>query len=32
MDQALYLRDHDLKPRQVAELVWTLSHQVVTDF
>lgn len=32
MDQALYLHDHDFDRRTLAELVWTASHQVVTEF
>jgi amino acid adenylation domain-containing protein len=32
MDQALYLYDHDFTPRQLAELVWTVSHQTIINF
>ncbi len=32
MEQVLYLREHRFGSRQLAELVWTLSHRVVLDF
>ena len=32
MQQILYLHDHPFAPRQLAELVWTLSHQTITTF
>jgi amino acid adenylation domain-containing protein len=32
MEQILYLRDHPFPPRQLAELVWTVSHQNIVEF
>jgi amino acid adenylation domain-containing protein len=32
MEQILYLRDHPFAPRQLAELVWTVSHQNIVEF
>ncbi|HEY8238497.1 MAG TPA: sulfotransferase, partial [Candidatus Limnocylindrales bacterium] len=32
MDQILYLHEHPYGPRQLAELVWTVSHQNILDF
>jgi amino acid adenylation domain-containing protein len=32
MEQILYLHDHQFSPRQLAELVWTLSHRTISDF
>jgi hypothetical protein len=32
MDQVLYLREHGFAPRQLAELVWTLSHRTIGAF
>jgi hypothetical protein len=32
MEQVLYLDEHSFSPRQLAELVWTLSHRTVTAF
>ena len=32
LDQALYLHEHDLGATELGELVWTRSHQVITDF
>ena len=32
MDQVLYLHEHPFGPRQLAELVWTLSHRTIAAF
>lgn len=32
MDQVLFLPDHRFSPRELGELVWTISHQNVLDF
>jgi amino acid adenylation domain-containing protein len=32
MDQVLYLDEHPFGPRQLGELVWTLSHRNIVDF
>ncbi len=32
MSQVMYLEDHDFVPRQVGELIWTESHQVINTF
>ena len=32
MDQVMYLHDHPYGARQLAELVWTLSHRTITSF
>ena len=32
MDQVLYLDEHPFSPRQLAELVWTLSHRNIVEF
>ena len=32
MHQILYLREHSFSPRQLGELVWTLSHQNILAF
>ncbi len=32
MEQILYLEEHPFGPRQLAELVWTLSHRTILDF
>ena len=32
MDQILYLREHPYSPRQLGELIWTISHQNVLRF
>ena len=32
MSQVMYLEDHDFAPRQVGELIWTASHQVINTF
>jgi amino acid adenylation domain-containing protein len=32
MEQILYLEDHPFAPRQLAELVWTLSHRTILEF
>ena len=32
MQQILYLREHPFAPRQLAELVWTLSHRTIVEF
>jgi hypothetical protein len=32
MDQVLYLDSHPFSPRQLAELVWTLSHRTILEF
>ncbi len=32
MAQILYLDEHPFDPRQLAELVWTLSHRNITEF
>jgi len=32
MDQVLYLRDHPYSPRQLGELIWTISHQNILQF
>ena len=32
MDQVLYLHEHPYGARQLAELVWTLSHRTITAF
>jgi amino acid adenylation domain-containing protein len=32
LDQALYLHEHDLGATELGELVWTRSHQVISDF
>jgi amino acid adenylation domain-containing protein len=32
MDQVLYLEDHPFSPRQLAELVWTISHRTILEF
>ena len=32
MEQILYLRDHPFASRQLAELVWTLSHRTILKF
>ena len=32
MQQILYLHEHPFGPRQLAELVWTLSHRTILDF
>jgi hypothetical protein len=32
MEQILYLKDHDYSPRELGELVWTLSHQNIEEF
>jgi hypothetical protein len=32
MDQVLYLEPHPFSPRQLAELVWTLSHRTIMEF
>ena len=32
MQQVLYLRDQPFSPRQLAELVWTVSHRTILDF
>jgi amino acid adenylation domain-containing protein len=32
MDQILYLDEHPFAPRQLAELVWTVSHRNILDF
>ena len=32
MDQVLYLHEHPFGARQLAELVWTLSHRTITSF
>jgi amino acid adenylation domain-containing protein len=32
MDQILYLDEHPFSPRQLGELVWTLSHRNIVEF
>ncbi|MEJ2284849.1 MAG: amino acid adenylation domain-containing protein, partial [Desulfobacterales bacterium] len=32
MDQVLYLKRHEFRPRQLAELVWLVSHQNAVEF
>ena len=32
MEQVLYLDEHPFDSRQLAELVWTLSHRTIVDF
>ncbi len=32
MDQVLFLYDHPFNPRQLGELVWTVSHQNILSF
>lgn len=32
MDQVLFLKDHSFTPRQLAELVWLISHQNTAKF
>ena len=32
MEQVLYLKEHDFSSRELAELVWTLSHQNIAAF
>ena len=32
MDQVQFLRDHDFSPRDLGELVWTVSHQNILEF
>ncbi len=32
MDQVLYLKEHSFTARQLGELVWTVSHQNITEF
>jgi amino acid adenylation domain-containing protein len=32
MEQVLYLRDHSFDARQLAELVWTISHRTTASF
>lgn len=32
MQQVLYLEEHPFAPRQLAELIWTLSHRNIVEF
>ena len=32
MDQVMFLKEHDYNAQQLGELIWTQSHQTVSDF